>query len=68
MLIYAQKNEILFELEFIRFSKTLKKSLYIYHYLYQNSWHLDLRTLLLTPKYLRDDDIEFYMYKRVCIC
>lgn len=68
MLIYARKNEILFELEFIRSSKTPKKSLYIHHYLYQNSWHLDLRTLLLSSKYLEDDDIEFYMYKRVGIC
>lgn len=68
MLIYTQKNEILFELEFIKSSETPKKSLYIYHYLYQDSWHLDLRTLLLTSKYLRDDNIEFYIYKRVGIC
>lgn len=68
MLIYAKKALIAFELEFIEASKTPKKSLYIYHYLYQDSWHLDLRTLLLGPEYLEDDGIEFYMYKRVGIC
>ena len=68
MLIYTQKNEILFELELVKSSKTLKKSLYIYHYLYRNSWYIDLSTLLSTSKYLEDDDVEFYMYKRVSIC
>lgn len=68
MLIYTRKNEILFELEFMKSSETPKKSLYIYHYQYQDSWHLDLRTSLLASKYLEEDDIEFYMYKRVGIC
>lgn len=68
MLIYTQKNEILCEIEFIKFSKTRKKSLYIYHCLYQGSWRLELRARLLASKYLEDDDIEFYMYKRVGIC
>ena len=68
MLIYTQKNEILSELEFIEVPKTPKKGLCIFHYLYQNSWHLDLRTLLLASKYLEDDDVEFYIYKRVGIC
>ena len=68
MLIYTRKNEILFGLGFIEASKTPKKGLCIFHYLYQGSWHLDLRTLLLGPEYLEEDDIEFYMYKRVSIC
>ena len=68
MLIYTQKNEILSELEFIEVPKTPKKGLCIFHYLYQDSWHLDLKTLLLAPKYLEDGYIEFYMRKRVDIC
>lgn len=68
MLIYTQKNEVLFELEFIEAPKTPEKSLYIYHYLHQDSWYLDLRTLLLTPRRLRRNGAEFYLYKRVGIC
>lgn len=53
MLIYTQKDEILFELMYMRRAVPKLKTLSIYHYVHGNGWYLDLR-----PRVIEDNSSQ----------